>query len=251
MYTAEEDASSPTVSTEALLLTAVIDAAERRSIATCDITGAFLKANMDKFVLIVLRNNEIDALIQANAKYEKFIKEINNGKRVLYLQLSKAMYGCLKSAQLFWKHLSTYLKKLGFVQNRYDLCVANKVINGETCTVAWHVDDLKISHKNPKIVSKIIHELEEEYGKMTVTTGDVHTYCRMTLIFKNGTVTIDMRDYLLKAIAELDEDCTKKVNTPAAMHLFEVDEKKPKLDKNKKLLFHRITAKLLFVSKRG
>ena len=69
LYTAEEDASSPTVSTEALLITGAIDAAEERFIATCVITGAFLKAEIDDFVLIVLHENEIDALVQANAKY--------------------------------------------------------------------------------------------------------------------------------------------------------------------------------------
>ena len=53
-YTAEEEATSPTVSTEALLLTAAIDASEGQSVTTCDITGAFLKAGMDEFVLISL-----------------------------------------------------------------------------------------------------------------------------------------------------------------------------------------------------
>ena len=62
-YTAEEDASSPSVSTEALLLTAAIDAHERRFVATCDITGAFVKAEMDEFVLLILQGKEIDALV--------------------------------------------------------------------------------------------------------------------------------------------------------------------------------------------
>ena len=91
------------------------------------------------------------------------------------------MYGCLKSARLFWEHLSTFLAKLGFDQNRYDACVTNKYINGDICTIAWHVDDLKISHVNEKTVMKIINELENEYGKMTVNTGKTHTYCGMNM----------------------------------------------------------------------
>ena len=201
LYTAEEDASSPTVSTKALLLTAAIDAYEGKSIATCDITGAFLKADMKEFVLIVLRNNEIDALIQTNKKYKKYIKVLDNGKRLLYLQLIKAMYSYLKSAQLFWEHLSPYLKKLGLKQNRYDLCVTNKQINGKTCTIAWHVDDLKISHEEKDVVNQTIKDLEKEYGKMSVTTGDVHIYCGMTLQFVDQTVFIDMKEYLLEAIS--------------------------------------------------
>ena len=184
MYTAEEDASSPTVSTEALLITVAIDAVEERFIATCDITGAFLKADMDDFVLIVLRDKEIDALLQVNPKYEAYVKELKNGMRIIYLELIKAMYGCLKSARLFWDNLSNFLGKLGFTQNSYDLCVADKVIDGHQCTVAWHVNDLKISHKDEKVVLQIIKLLESEYGTMTVTTGDAHTYCGMDFIFK-------------------------------------------------------------------
>ena len=41
IYTNEEDASSPTVSTEGLLLTAAINASEERYVATCDIRGVF------------------------------------------------------------------------------------------------------------------------------------------------------------------------------------------------------------------
>ena len=199
-YTAEEDASSPTVSTEALLITAAIDAAEKRSVASCDITGAFLKADMDDFVLIVLYDKEIDALIQANDMYKKYIQILNNGKRILYLKLQKAMYGCLKSARRFWDHLSNFLRKMGFKQNKYDLCVANKRINDNICTVAWHVDDLKISHKSQEVVKEIIEQLEIEYGKMTVTTGNVHNYCGMTLIFEDESVKINMQEYLKDTI---------------------------------------------------
>ena len=144
IYTNEEDASSPTVSTEGLLLTAAIDASENRYIATCDITGAYLKADMDEFVLIVLHDKEMDALVQANKIYTKHVHKYPNGKKVIYLQLNKAMYGCLKSARLFWEHLSNYLAKMGFVQNFYNSCVANKLIEGNLCTIAWHIDDLAV-----------------------------------------------------------------------------------------------------------
>ena len=129
-------------------------------------------------------------------------------------------------------------KKLGSKQNRYDLCVANKQINGKTCTIAWHVDDLKISHEEKEVVSQTIKDLEKEYGKMSVTTGDVHTYCGMTLRFTNQTVIIDMKEYLLEAISEFDIDYSKKATTPAATYLFDIDDDKPKLDEDKKTIFH-------------
>ena len=48
------------------------------------------------------------------------------------------------------------LEKEGFVINPYDRCVANKVINGEQCTIVWYVDNNKVSHKDPKVVDDII-----------------------------------------------------------------------------------------------
>ena len=108
-----------------LLLTVAIDAHEGRFIATCDITIAFFKADMDEFVLLILQGKEIEALIQANPKYEKYIHTRQDGKKVLYLELNKTMYGCLKSTCLFWEHLSSFLGKIGFTQNKYDLCVGN------------------------------------------------------------------------------------------------------------------------------
>jgi hypothetical protein len=40
------DVSSPTVSTEATMITAVIEAKEGRDIATCDIPNAFVQAEL-------------------------------------------------------------------------------------------------------------------------------------------------------------------------------------------------------------
>ena len=46
LYKTKEETSSPTVSTEALFLTSMIDAMERRCVITMDIAGAFMKADM-------------------------------------------------------------------------------------------------------------------------------------------------------------------------------------------------------------
>ena len=85
-------------------------------------------------------------------------------KTVLYVELKKALYGTLKAALLFWRKLTAELKKWGFMVNPYDWCVMNKMINRCQCTVLWHVDDLKISHVDPEIVTGVIGQLEEEFG---------------------------------------------------------------------------------------
>ena len=82
-----------------------------------------------------------------------------------YVKLRKALYGTLQAALLFWRLLSDTLIEWGFKLNEYDKCVANKIINGKQCTIIWHVDDLKISHVELKVVNDIIKKLEDKFGQ--------------------------------------------------------------------------------------
>jgi len=103
---------------------------------------------------------------------------------VLYVHLKKALYGTLQAALLFWRLLSSKLQEWGYVINPYDWCVANKIRNGAQCTIVWHVDDLKISHVSPDMVTDVINKLSKDFGglsPLTVTQQRVHDYLGMTL----------------------------------------------------------------------
>jgi len=178
-----------------------------------------------------------------------------NGKPTIYVKLRKALYGTLQAALLFWRDLSGQLKEWGFVLNPYDNCVANKMIEGSQCTVLWHVDDLKISHRNPDVVTEVISQLQERYGKeapLSVTRGKVHDYLGMTLDFSSpGKVSINMRDYVDNILEEVPSDMDGVATTPAADHLFKVNPEPVLLEKKQAEFFHSLTAKLLFLAKRG
>ena len=137
-------------------------------------------------------------MIAVNPEYKKFVHKTNTGRRILYVQLIKALYGCMQSTLLWFKLFTSTLKYMGFDINPYDTCVANNVINGKQCTLCWYVDDLKISHIEQAVIDHIIKKIEERYGKMTVTHGNSHTYVGMDIHFKgNREVTIVMSDYLI------------------------------------------------------
>ena len=211
-----------------------------------------MQADIDEMVTVLFEGTMVDLLIRTDEMYKQYVHTTKSGKKLLYVQLTKAMYGCIKAARLFWENLSTQLVSMGFKINDYDMCVANKMINGKQCTICWHVDDLKISHVDQQVLEDLVDELEVKYGKMTVTRGRKHTYVGIDIIYNDdGTVTIDMIEYLKEAVNEFPEDVTKEVPSPAALYLFEVNDDTPKLPKEKKEIFHRITAKLLFVSRRG
>jgi len=56
-------------------------------------------------------------------------------------------------------------KNLGFKLNPYDPCVANLKVNGKQLTIAWYVDDTKISHEDPRVVTWLLNQIDEKIWK--------------------------------------------------------------------------------------
>ena len=96
---------------------------------------------------------------------------------MLYVRLSKALYGMLRASLLFYQRLRSDLEERGFVVNPYDLCVANKTVDGAKKTMCWHVDYLKISHGYKEMVNAFAVKMESIYrAKTTISRGRVHEY---------------------------------------------------------------------------
>ena len=151
-----KDAISPTVLTEAVMLTVTIDALEGRDVVVVDILGAYLSAEMDDEVHIVFRGTLSEMVVVDEPVLYRTFVSYETGKPVLYVRLQKALYGCLKSALLFYDKLVGDLEAYGFRINPYDPCVANNTIGGKELTVCWHVGDLKISCVDANKVTKMI-----------------------------------------------------------------------------------------------
>ena len=60
-----------------------------------------------------------------------------------------------------------------------------------------------------------------------------------------------MEDQLMEAIEIFGEELEGGVTSPAQHHIFQLDEDVEPLDKNKKEIFHSVTAKLLYLVKRA
>jgi hypothetical protein len=171
---------------------------------------------------------------------------------VLYARLDKAIYRCVKSALLWYNLFTSKLKDMGFVLNAYDHCIANCNIDGSQCTVAWYVDDNKISHKDPAVVTRIIELIETQFDKMTVTRGNEHVFLGMHIKYNgDGTAEMKMKDYLVETIQKSGMDITSDAPTPATRSLFVVDDDSPLLNKGEAETFHSVATTLLYVSIRA
>ena len=91
-YINRDDVSSPTVQLESLMISLLIDTHEQREVATADVIGAYLLANMDDFVLVKINGTAVDIMCKVNATFKEYVC-IEKGKKALYLQLTKALYG--------------------------------------------------------------------------------------------------------------------------------------------------------------
>ena len=248
------DAASPTVKTESVLLTAVQEADENRDVCVADIPGAFLNAYLKEVVHMRLEGVLADALIAVDPElYGPAAFKDKNGVTVIYVQLTRALYGCLKSSLQWYKQLTKVLIDEDFIPNPYDSCVVNKIIKGSQCTICWHVDDLKISHKDPKVVDEVLECLQSIYGELSVTRGKKHTYLGMDLDYScPGMVCVSMIPYLKEIIDEFPEDLGERTaKTPATLRLFDINKNPEFLDPKKANVFHHVVAKLLWASLRA
>jgi hypothetical protein len=178
-------APPPTVTLESVLITSTIKAFENREVAVVDIPGAYLSADMDEEVIMLLRRRLAELMLKTAPNiYRKYTTVDSNNQPVLYVKLKKALYGCLRSALLFYLKFVGDINSQGFGLNPYGPRVASKMINDKQFTMVWHVDDIKMSHEEEKEITRMITWLKSIYGDdMRVSRGCVHDYLGMTLDF--------------------------------------------------------------------
>ena len=123
--------SSPTVSTEGLVLLCMIDSMEVCEVATADIPGAFLQTDYDKGdIHIKMEGDTVTILEDIDPEYyTDFIYTDKRGRKCMYAEAKKAVYGTLEESLLFWGKLSKSLEEMGYQRNEYDWCVMNKIVD--------------------------------------------------------------------------------------------------------------------------
>lgn len=191
-----------------------------------NVDGAYLKADMDDFPVMRFTGKSVDIMCRMNQKYEKFV-DTKDGNMVSYVRLVKALYEFVNFAVL-WYHIFTgTLKEMGFVLNPYNPCIAICMFKGIHCTIEWYVDNNKILHVNPNIVTMIIiQKIDDRFDKMTGFTRTEAHVLGMHIWYSNvNTAVITMQEYLEEAIAKSDLEIMPTAATPVRKNLFELDDK--------------------------
>ncbi len=95
------------------------------------------------------------------------------------------MDACVQSARLWYETFKSFLIKIEFVMNPYDICVFNKFYGGNQCTICFHVDDILITCKDDSVIKDIIFKMRGEYQEIKVSEGLKHSYLGRTLDFSD------------------------------------------------------------------
>ena len=204
-------------------------------------------------IIMKIRGAMVDMLIEIDPNYKNYVV-YENGRRILYVHILRAIYGMLMSGLLFYKKFRASIEAIGYEVNPYDPCVANKQINGKQHTISWHVDDLKSSHVDPKVNDDFHKWLQKEHGQVKEVTahrGTKHVCLGMTLDYsKDGEVKVDMVDYVQSMIDEFPEELSGRAATVANDGMFDTSRGK-KLGALKAEAFHTTVAKALFLTMRS
>ena len=117
------------------------------------------------------------------------------------------------------------------------------------------MDDNRIGHKDPTVVTSIIEKLTEHLGKLTVQRGNKFDILGMNAEIKNKKVYISMISHLKDIISTYEEGLgligKGNPTTPGKCDVFTYDTNSKELSKKDSELFHKVTAKLLHVCKRA
>jgi hypothetical protein len=95
-----------------------------REVEVVDIPGAFMQADMDAEPFVRLSGRLIDMLVGIDEEMYAGYVTIENGRKVMYVELTKALFGTRRAARL--------LVEWGFEINPYDTCIADKFVDGKS-----------------------------------------------------------------------------------------------------------------------
>jgi hypothetical protein len=105
-FISKESASSPTVSTNSVLLTTIVDVKEHCNVAIIDIPNAFIQTvvedNKDR-VIMRIRGHMVDVLVKvAPTVYGPYVSTDKQGRKQLLVECLNAIYGTMVAILLYY-----------------------------------------------------------------------------------------------------------------------------------------------------
>ncbi|KAA8491680.1 Retrovirus-related Pol polyprotein from transposon TNT 1-94 [Porphyridium purpureum] len=214
------DYSSPTVSTDSVLLLAAEAARTNAAVATVDFPGAFLNVPLPdtgQHTYVRIGGALAKYLVAVDGKYTEY----NHGGAVT-CRPKRALYGCIDAGR--------------------------RATSDGVVHLLLYVDDMKIIATSERLVDEVLAEIRAAYPRLTVNRGRRLDYlCTVFDYTGRGQVVVSMEGYVQRLLDEYPS--LKGAKAPAASDLFMVLEAKP-LSAIDAEWSHAAVGKVLYLAKR-
>ena len=235
--------ASPTIEPVAVKTILKIAQQENRRIGVIDVTGAYLHADMDEEVIMSFDPKVTSVLEKLDSSVSKFKRKDGS----LFVRLLKALYGCRQSGKLWYLRFTTFLKRIGFVENPAQPCVWNLMRNGKQITVGFHVDDNLITSELKENIDWFIKEIQLEFKDVKVQDVPVKTFLGMLVdTTKTEIITLCMSQLTKECLADIPQDAY--ASSPATKSLFDINCTSQLLGKKEQERFHSLVAKVRYLA---
>jgi hypothetical protein len=199
----------------------------------------------DRQILMRLSRETSAILCLLVPNYKAYLRDDGT----MIVRLTKALYGCIESAKLWYESISETLLTYGFLRNAKDSCVFNRDIGGKQLTVCLYVDDLFLTCENEDAIRDTIQMLKEKYTDITFSLSDKLKYVGMMFDFSHvGECRVSMPNFILSIVEEAG--VTTIAPSPAGNDLFSTAQSDECLNEEKSDLLHSLVMKLQYLAKR-
>jgi len=244
VYEADE-LSSPTVATISVMCMLAIAAKERRSLSTIDIGSAYLNAEMDANVVMMLDAPLAAILVAIWPELSNYLDD----KGRAYMRLKKALYGCIESAKLWYDELKRTLESWGYVANNEDKCVFNRTVDGLQSTLLLHVDDILCLSASAGAHEELLRLATDRFKEVHSDAGVRLSFLGMTVdMSMESEARLTMQGFVAELVREYG--CEYTAATPANNNLFNIATTAELLGEVRRKRFHSFVAKTLYLGKR-
>jgi Reverse transcriptase (RNA-dependent DNA polymerase) len=156
------------------------------------------RGSLDKTLYILIEPEAAKEIIRQDASFLPFQRR-NGGLMVI---LNKALYGCIKSAKLWYHEIAGTLKTNGFKPNPRDICIFNKTARNTQITIVVYVDDLMMTSTDKSLVLEMEKILIKKYGQFRTSSEKTVSYLGCTWDFhETGIVKVSQTGMIQDLVA--------------------------------------------------
>ena len=244
---------SPTVAMSSLLLVLALTPKMKHHLATFDIKGAFLHAEINEEVYVRLSRDVADILCNHDAVYKNYLQDDGT----IIVQLQKCLYGLRQSPRAWFDLIDAIIKKMGYKPTENDTCLYVKHDGGESSYLCLYVDDMLLS-ASTSVIAAFREGLNKEFGLENVTAytdGNTVDFLGMRIIQDcNFQVHVSQTAYI-ENIVEDEDDGTYSNQNYSSPHNTEFSQDRskdssPKADQHDADFFRKKTMQLMYVAVR-